>query len=225
MLSMFYGAAHVIDRCGRIPGNAGRRRNRLIVNGFAGEGGAGRFHVQGNRGHRADGYTGRLDGLTGFIQVDPGSGIRHRDIHFVARDKAQERGAGVCLGRRNSQGDQDFIGRQRSQAGSGADFFHRRLTFSTGAGDMGGCAVDDDRWNRVGAGRSIAQVAAEGCPPLDLYTADQGRRICQGRKFFGYFLVFPDCPATDCGADGQPAGIQLQAGKFRNFFCVDDDIG
>ena len=106
----------------------------------------------------------------------------HGDVHFVARNEPQV-GRAACFGRRRET--RASPGSRRARARSCPARCRTRPTGTRApalrAGDVAGHVVGDQRGNRVGRRRGVAQVAADAGPALDLPAADDPGRIGQRR--------------------------------------------
>jgi hypothetical protein len=103
------------------------------------------------------------------IQTDDGN------IHLVARDKAQVRRAessGPHRGR-DAHLKQKLAALQNGGAGRGTEILNGHLAPTVRPGDDADRSMDDERGDRVGGGRGIAQIAAHAGAPLDRRAAHQ----------------------------------------------------
>ena len=220
-------AAHVADRLG---GGLGQRRglvDRRVVE---------RRRRPGRRRPPATssgvGATAaramRADVQRRFAVVE-----RHRDadaddgdVHLVARDEAQvarrrssASAAGSASATSNSPRPSTVL------PGRGAELLDRHARACPSGPAMTHTACQrDQRRDRVGGRRGVAQVAADAGPALDLDAADQRRRRRSGP---GYALaivgVLVDAVAGHGGADAQPLlGSKRQLVELGDVLDVDE---
>ena len=87
VLAVLDGAAHVGDRRRRRDRVGGGSLVGFLAGGLPDERRAGCFDVKRGRRDRPQGNPRAGDGVA--VELDPGAGRNHRDVHLVARDKAQ----------------------------------------------------------------------------------------------------------------------------------------
>ena len=219
-------AAHVGNWRGRALGGGGGFGDSFVGDGFADQsvaGGAGENRCRADGG---EGDAGCFEFLAAVGQHDVRGDADDGDVHLVARDKALIVGAGVFLGIGDLQRDQDLAGGERILAGSGAEIFDGKRALAVGAGDIAGRRMGDQAGYGVGAGRGVAEVAAEGCPALDLDAADNRGRVDQAGIARDDLGVVVDAPAGDARADDQAsARAEREFVGLGYVFDVDDVIG
>ena len=112
----------------------------------------------------------------------------------------------------NPQGDEELSWLENGLAWSHADLLHRRLFHAPRAGDAGRRVQDDDGRDSVGAGGSVAEVAAQGGAALDLGPADDGGGIDEAGVGLHHRLVTIDTVAGDRRT--QPQALLWVIGEF-----------
>ena len=148
----------------------------------------------GELGRRSDGAkadAGRFDRLAVASKLHPRAGADDGDVHLVPRNEplvgraALGGGGGKTSVTSNSPGCSTFLPGRR------AELLDLHLALPLGTGDDARRAVGDQRGNRIGRGRRVAQVAADAGPALNLPAADDPRRIGQrgiGLRDLGVFV-------------------------------------
>ena len=123
------------------------------------------------------------------------------------------------------QPHQELATAQHGTAGACAKLLDRHGPDPTGSGNLTHGPVSDQRRDRVGGGRSVAQVASDAGPALNLNASDQRHCINQTKIRAGYRCMIVD-PITRHGSAKPETLVQIvtQVIDFRNVLNVHEHI-
>ena len=134
------------------------------------------------RGDRRQGDAGRFDLVAGRVQLHPRRRADHGDVHFVAgNEPLVGRAAAGPWRRRKISRRPDSPGCSTFRPGPVQKSRPCTLRWPSGPAMSALSRPGDQRRNRVGRRRRVAQVAADARPALNLPAADDPGRIGQGR--------------------------------------------
>ena len=121
---------------------------------------------------------------------------------------------------RNSLGPQHGATRRH------AEILDRHLASPIRSGDDGRGAVGDERRDRVGRGRGVAEVAAEAGAALDLHAADEGGRVNEaGECARDHLVVVHAVAGHGCAEHQAAAAIKEHLGQFGDALDIDNHAG